>query len=245
MCSTKKEGNPISNDYLDLLAYFGIGGAHPGGFDLTESILQAENIQPREAVLDVGCGTGQTAAFLAERFDCQVTAIDKHPIMVEKAEERLKNNNPPIQLIEGDAENLRFANDSFDLAIAESVIVFTNITKTLHELARVLKNTGRMIIIEMTAEQNLPKALKKEIRNLYGIREVLTEEEWIWKLQQAGFTKIETIKTPSELSPSELLDINQSKNIDSKFYDLLEEHQQFTLRSNHFIGYRAFKCHLT
>lgn len=245
MCSTKKEGNPISNDYLDLLAYFGIGGAHPGGFELTKSILEAERIQPVEAVLDVGCGTGQTAALLAERFHCQVTAIDNHPIMVEKAEERLKNNNPPVQLIEGDAENLSFADDSFDLVIAESVIVFTNISKTLRELARVLKNTGRMLIIEMTAEQILPVALQKEIRNLYGIQEVLREEEWISNLQQAGFTKIEMIKTPSALTPSELLDINQSKNIHSKFYDLLDEHQQFILRYNHFISYRVFKCHLT
>ena len=71
-----------------------------------------------------------------------MTAIDKHPIMVEKAKKRLKNNNPPIKLIEGDAESLGFADDSFDLIIAESVIVFTNISKTLHELARVLKDIG-------------------------------------------------------------------------------------------------------
>ena len=96
--------------------------------------------------------------------------------MVEKAKERLKNNNPPIKLIEADAENLGFADNSFDLVIAESVIAFTNISKTLDELARVLKNTGRMIIIEMTAEQNPPEALQKEIRRLYGISEVLTKK---------------------------------------------------------------------
>ncbi|SES19004.1 class I SAM-dependent methyltransferase [Psychrobacillus sp. OK032] len=207
--------------------------------------MEDENIQRTEAVLDLGCGTGQTAAYLAERFHCQLTAIDKHPIMVEKAKERLKNNNPPIQLIEGDAENLRFADDSFDLVIAESVIAFTHISKTLDELARVIKNTGRMIIIEMTAEQNPTEALQREIFSLYGIREVLTEEEWRAKLQQAGFTKIETIKTPSALIPSELHDVNQSKNIHSKFFDLWEKHDQFVLQNNHFIGFRVFKCHLS
>lgn len=235
----------MSNDYLDLLAYFGIGGAHPGGFALTKSILGAENIQPTEAVLDIGCGTGQTAAYLANEFNCQVTAIDKHPIMVEKAKMRLKNNNPPIKLIEGDAESLGFADDSFDLAIAESVIVFTNISKTLHELARVLKDSGRMILIEMTAEQKLPEALQKEIRRLYGIQEVLNEEEWKLKLQQAGFTKIETIQTPTALIHTELNDIHQSKNIDSKLYDLWDEHHQFILHNNESIRYRVFKCHLS
>lgn len=235
----------MANMYLDLLAYFGVGSAHPGGFRLTQSILENENILPVETVLDVGCGTGQTAAFLAKKFHCQVTAIDKHPIMIEKAEERFKNNNPPIKVIEGDAENLSFADDSFDFAIAESVIVFTNISKTLDELARVLKNTGRMIIIEMVVEPNLPIDLQKEIRNLYGIREVLREEEWISRLHQAGFTKIEMIKTPPTLSPSELQDINQSENIQSKFYDLWEKHHQFIVQNHHFIGYRVFKCHLS
>lgn len=234
----------MSNTYLDLLAYFGIGGAHPGGFDLTESILENENILSNESVLDIGCGTGQTAAYLAEKFKCQVTAIDNHPIMVEKAKKRFKNNNPPIKVIEGDAENLSFADDSFDLIIAESVIAFTNISKTLSELSRVLKNTGSMIIIEMTTEQNLPQGLRKEIRNLYGIRQVLSEEEWLSVLRQAGFTKIETIETPSELLPSELTDINQSENIHPKLFDLLEKHHQFTLQNNRYLGYRVFKCHL-
>ena len=56
------------NNYLDLVAYFGIGGAHPGGFTLSQSILMNENIQPFESVLDIGCGTGQTADYLAARY---------------------------------------------------------------------------------------------------------------------------------------------------------------------------------
>ncbi|MFJ5772018.1 class I SAM-dependent methyltransferase [Psychrobacillus sp. NPDC093180] len=228
-----------------MLAYFGIGGAHPGGFALTKSILEAENIQPTDAVLDVGCGTGQTAALLAERFHCQVTAIDNHPIMIEKAEERLKNNNPPIQLIEGDAENLKFADDSFDVAIAESVIVFTNISKTLNELARVLKHTGRLIIIEMTAEQKIPEVLQNQVHSLYGIHEILTEDQWISRLQQAGFAKIEMLDVPSTLLPNELHDINQSNSIQTKYYDLWDKHHQFLHQYNHFIGFRVFKCHLS
>ncbi|WP_019415279.1 hypothetical protein [Paenisporosarcina sp. TG20] len=41
------------NEYLYFLAYFGIGGAHPGGFALTRSRLEDEIIQP-ESVLDIG-----------------------------------------------------------------------------------------------------------------------------------------------------------------------------------------------
>ncbi len=235
----------MSNSYLDLLAYFGIGGAHPGGFNLTQSLLKDENIQPVDSVLDIGCGTGQTAAFLAERFHCQVTAVDNHPIMVEKARERFKNRKVSVNVMEGDTQHLDFADNSFDLIIAESVIVFTDISKTLKELSRVLKSDGRMIIIEMIAEQYLTEELQRKVCSLYGIHEVLTEKQWILQLQQAGFTQVDMINTPSELIQSDITDINQSKNINTDFYDLWEEHNEFILRNRKFIGYRTFSCHLT
>ncbi|QFG00048.1 class I SAM-dependent methyltransferase [Psychrobacillus glaciei] len=234
----------MSKNYLDLLAYFGIGGAHPGGYSLTQSLLENVNIQRTESVLDIGCGTGQTAAFLAEQFDCHVTAVDNHPIMVEKAIERFKENGFSVKVIEGDAQNLNFPDSTFDFIISESVIVFTDISKTLNELSRVLKSGGSMIMIEMTAEQNLSEELRGKVCNLYGINDILNEEEWISKLQQVGFTQIEIINTPSGLIPSEINDINQSKNINMELFELWEKHNQFTLQNSHLIGYRVFKCYL-
>ena len=235
----------MSKTYLDLLAYFGIGGAHPGGFSLTKTLLQDENIAPTETVLDIGCGTGQTAAFLAEQFECHVTAIDSHPIMIEKAKERFKKSDFIVNVMEGDAQNLNIADSTFDFIIAESVIVFTDISKTLNELSRVLKSGGSIIIIEMTAEQNLSEELRGKVCNLYGINEILNEEEWISRFQNAGFTQIEVINTPTELVPSEINDINQSENIHVDFYDLWEEHNNFLFHNHHLIGYRVFKCQLT
>ncbi|MEK4487036.1 methyltransferase domain-containing protein [Psychrobacillus sp. FSL H8-0484] len=234
----------MSNAYLDLLANFGIGGAHPGGFNLTQSIWKDINIHPTESVLEIGCGTGQTAAFLAERFNCLVTAIDNHPIMVEKARERFKNNESTVKVIEGDVQSLHFVDHSFDFIIAESVIVFTDISKTLHELSRVLKRDGKLFMIEMTAEQHLTEDLKGKISSLYGIHEILNEEEWIERLQQAGFAQIDLINTPSELVQSEIDDMNQSEKIDRNLFDLWEEHNRFILHNHHVIGFRAFRCHV-
>lgn len=232
----------MSNAYLDLLAYFGIGGAHPGGFSLTKSILENENIQPNDSVLDIGCGTGQTAAFLVERFNCQVTAIDNHPIMVEKAKRRFKKMEAPVKVMEGDVQNLDFVDNSFDLIIAESVIVFTDISRSLKELSRVLKSDGHLIMIEMTAEQHLSVEKQKKACNLYGVNEILDKEEWILRLHQAGLTQVEMISTPSGLIESEINDINPSKNIHMDLYELWEEHNKFMLHNQDFIGYRVFKC---
>ena len=233
----------MSDTYLDLLAYMGISGAHPGGFALTQSILQNETIQSTDTILDIGCGTGQTASFLAKKFDCHVTAIDTHPVMIEKAMERTKDD-VRIKVKEGDAQNLDFIDDTFDFILSESVLVFTHIKKTLHELSRVLKSKGSLILIEMTAEQSITEEVLQQIRMLYGIQHVPSEAEWISYLQQAGFTKINKLNIPSILSPSEIDDVHPSANLKMELYDLWEAHNQFMLQHEHFLGFRALKCQL-
>jgi SAM-dependent methyltransferase len=232
----------MHNNYLDLVANLGIGGAHPGGFSLTQSILEDEDIQPDDFVLDIGCGTGQTAAFLAQRFQCKVTAVDNHPIMIQKARERFECNDSSIIVMRGDAQNLKLMDNSFDLIVAESVISFTTISKTLNELARVLKSGGRLILIEMTAEQSLSEEVHSKVSSLYGIHEVLNEHEWKSKLQQAGFTQIEIIDTPDGFIQTDIHDSNPSENINADLYDIWDEHDRFITQNHDLIGFRAFRC---
>ena len=73
-----------ASNYLEFLSKFGIGGAHPGGINLTKEIFQAEEMNQNSRLLDVGCGTGQTAAYLAERYGAKVTGMDINPIMVKR-----------------------------------------------------------------------------------------------------------------------------------------------------------------
>jgi len=233
------------NRYIDLLAYFGIGGAHPGGFALTQSILENQIIQPFQSVLDIGCGTGQTSNFIYQKFNCQITAVDNHLIMLEKARERFKGKESNVDVIKGNAQNLNLMDNSFDFIVAESVIIFTEISKTLSELSRVLKSDGCMLMIEMTAEQSLSEELQRKVCSLYGINEILTEDVWTKRLQQAGFRRIEIINTPVDLIPSEITDINQSENINLEFFDLWDEHNNFIKQHRQLIGFRAFRCYLT
>lgn len=49
------------NTYIDFLAYYGIGSAHPGGFTLTKQLLAQLPFRHGANVLEIGCGTGKTA----------------------------------------------------------------------------------------------------------------------------------------------------------------------------------------
>ncbi|KIL45380.1 class I SAM-dependent methyltransferase [Jeotgalibacillus soli] len=232
----------MRNNYLDLLAYFGIGGAHPGGLPLTKSILRNEAIGPSNSVLDIGCGTGQTAEYIVTQFNCPVTALDNHPIMVEKANERFKNKNYNVTIVNGNVENLPLPNNSFNFILSESVVTFTSISKSLQELYRVLMKNGTMILIEMTAEQTLTEEMKIKICDFYGIKEILSENEWKARIHEAGFDKIQIVNISTELVQSEINDLNPSPNIDIKYYDIWDQHNELTDEIDSQLGYRAFRC---
>lgn len=237
-------GIQIKGNYLDLLAYFGIGGAHPGGLELTKSVLDAENILSSDHVLDLGCGTGQTSAYLARQFKCQVTAIDNHPVMLEKSNLRFQLEHLPVRAVNGNAEKLDLQDNSFEYVFSESVVIFTDITKTLNELSRVLKKGGKLILIEMIAEQALDENVKSKVCSLYGINKILNEDEWKLYLKEAGFGQVEMLKQQfDKLIHSEIQDLNQSKDIRLEYYDLWDEHHQLIHQYRNLLSYRVFICH--
>src|SRR3954447_6559107 len=136
--------------YLDFLSKFGIGGAHPGGISLTKEILKTEKINKFSHILDVGCGTGQTAAYLAARYGAKVTGMDFNPIMVEKAKNRMITYQLPVKIIQGSIENCHLPDSKYDFIISESVLSFVNKPKALKEIFRLLKVDGRFIANELT-----------------------------------------------------------------------------------------------
>lgn len=172
--------------YLESLAESGIKGAHPGGLALTRILLRTENIRTGMRLLDVGCGTGQTAAYIAGHYPCSVTAVDINPIMLEKARRNFAHH-PDIVLIKADAMDLPFQKNSFDMILAESVTVFTRIAKSLREYYRVLKPGGILLAIEATALSPLSCDETAIFKRVLGIEWMPTVEEWRQMFQEAGF----------------------------------------------------------
>ncbi|MGI8385849.1 class I SAM-dependent methyltransferase [Robertmurraya sp. P23] len=145
----------MDKTYQQALAYYGIAGAHPGGHSLTKKMLKREHITKDTTVLDAGCGVGLTSSYVAKRFGAQVTGIDLLPEMVEKARERVTSQQLPVTVMQASLESLPFTDESFDLILAESVLTFTSVEKSLKELHRVLKNNGVILTIEMSGENSL------------------------------------------------------------------------------------------
>src|SRR6478672_7744134 len=76
------------------------------------SMLEKLPLRPGDRVLDVACGDGQWAAWLAQRVgrDGSVTAIDASPAWLTLAQDALRQQNEPaVKLCWADARRLPFA----------------------------------------------------------------------------------------------------------------------------------------
>lgn len=179
--------------YLELLSKYGISGAHPGGMELTVELLKNTQIDRNTSILDVGCGTGQTSAFIAKRYCCHVAAVDINEEMLKKADIRFKKEKHNVNLLQANAEELPFPSQSFDIVLSESVTVFTDINKSLKEYNRVLKHPGTLIAIEITSASKLNLSDLSNMKYVYNIDNIPTNEEWIRALSESGFISIESI----------------------------------------------------
>jgi SAM-dependent methyltransferase len=104
---------------------------------------------PDWVVGDLGCGTGQIAAILAP-FVARVVAVDASPEMLHAARQRIGSASN-VDLRRGDLEALPLDDQSLDAAVLTLVLHHApDPSKTLIEVARVLKPGGRALLVDMT-----------------------------------------------------------------------------------------------
>ena len=100
-------------------------------------------------VLDVGCGDGAYAVAAAQR-GALVWAVDAAPEMIAAARRRAAEQDASIGLQLADAAKLPFADASFDVVLAVTVLCFVADANTaLSEMARVLAPGGRLVVGEL------------------------------------------------------------------------------------------------
>jgi ubiquinone/menaquinone biosynthesis C-methylase UbiE len=200
-------------NYFELLAWLGIGSSHPGGFPATKQNLDILQVNSDEYVLDAGCGSGLTACYLAKNTGCKIIGVDINSQMIDKACLRAEKEGVShlTEFKVADVYNLPFANDFFDLVIAESITVFLDKVKVYREFYRVLKPEGRVADLEMALLNELPANLRKQMEDCYGSgTDPLSFEEWLKALKEAGFRDTE-IKNAQALTNKANIIMNELK----------------------------------
>jgi ubiquinone/menaquinone biosynthesis C-methylase UbiE len=119
---------------------------HDKAYALSNRILDLPNLTGK-SVLEVGCGIGLDALEYAKR-GARVAAIDLSPICMNLAKTYFSYNNLNGVLKIGNAEQLPYKDNEFDVVVARQILMFTpDPQKAVDEMLRVLKPGGEAIAL--------------------------------------------------------------------------------------------------
>ena len=115
-------------------------------------LVEACGIGPGMRVLDVAAGTGNASIPAAQR-GAAVTASDLTPELFEAGRRRAEAEGVELEWVEGDAENLPFADESFDVVMSAIGAMFApHHQDVADELVRVCRPGGTIGLLSWTPE---------------------------------------------------------------------------------------------
>ncbi|MFI6674627.1 class I SAM-dependent methyltransferase [Kribbella sp. NPDC050470] len=127
---------------------------------VAETLVTTVDPRPGATVLDVATGTGHVALAAARRF-AVVAGIDYVPELIAHAERRAESEGLTIDFRTADAEDLPFADGSFDYVTSAIGVMFTaDHQKAADELVRVTKQGGRIGLASWTPTGFIGQLLK-------------------------------------------------------------------------------------
>lgn len=111
-------------------------------------------------ILDIATGTGDLAIMMAQNLNPdKVIGLDISPGMLEVGKQKINKErlSDKIEMMVGDSEDMPFKDNTFDaITVSFGVRNFANLNKGLQEIARVLKPSGVLVILETSNPTKFP-----------------------------------------------------------------------------------------
>jgi SAM-dependent methyltransferase len=163
------------------------------GLGATRELAASLGIDPGAKVLDVGCGLGGPARFLAATYGCQVTGIDLSQPFVDAAQMLTERTglSDMVTFRQANALELPFAEESFDHAWTQHVAMNIADRAGLYaSIRRVLKPGGCLAIYDVVADDRGPPIFPVPWARVPETSFLLTPQAMREALAKAGFTEV-------------------------------------------------------
>lgn len=163
---------------------------HPGGLRSTDRLARLLGIAATHTVLDVACGRGASALYLARTFGCRVVGIDLggENVAAATAAAREANCAERVSFYRGDGEAIPLDDAVVDVVICECAFcTFPAKNRAAAEFARVLRPSGRVGITDLTRTGELPPELGDILAVAACIADARSIDEYLAYLRVAGF----------------------------------------------------------
>jgi arsenite methyltransferase len=175
--------------YFELQAYVGTT-KHMGGFEATKELIELCHINEETYVLDVGCGVGATACYLAKKYGCRVVGVDLRESMIARSNERAQKEGVEdvVEFRVADVRDLPFDGAFFDVVLCESVATFiADKQGVVDELARVTKPGGYVGLNEEIWLQTPTAEIIAHVQRTWDIKPgIPTVDDWQRWLEDVG-----------------------------------------------------------
>lgn len=168
--------------------------------------VRLADVKPTDRVLDCACGTGDLTRAFADAGAKAVTGLDFTPEMLDIARSRRlspqESTAENISYVQGDAQNLPFDDESFDIvSIAFGIRNVARPPQALAEFRRVLRPGGRLIILEFGRPRLAPIRF---LNNIYT-RHIMPRTASLISRDKSGAYRylprsVETFLSVSEMS---------------------------------------------
>jgi arsenite methyltransferase len=193
MENKKPEMSDPELSYFELQAYIGTT-KHMGGFETTKALIELCHIGQDTYVLEIGCGVGATACYLAKRYGCNVVGVDIRESMIARSNERARKQGvvDRVEFRVADAQHLLFEDALFDVVISESVLTFIKDKQgVVSECVRVTRPGGYVGLNEELWLKTPPASLVERVRRIWDIKpDIPTLEDWVGFLDNAGLRDV-------------------------------------------------------
>jgi SAM-dependent methyltransferase len=151
----RKMSKPLEKLTIEDLAP--VDHFHARGFPATVELADQLPIKAGQQILDIGCGLGGPARYIARRFGCRVSGVDITPSFVEAATRltALLEMQDQVKIVYGNGNQLPYPNSYFDGAYTQHVTMNVEDRHTFFaEASRVVKPGGFFALTEHGLGQN-------------------------------------------------------------------------------------------
>jgi len=156
-----------------------------------DEFIRRLDIKESSYVLDVGCGVGGPAIYIVSKTGCKIAGIDISDVGIETSEKLAKKSRleKKADFYQGDAMNMSFMNETFDIAISINVMnVFEDKVRLFKEVLRVLKPKGIWAFLSGTFDMPDDPEIRKKMARGYLIPQFYDSlASYRNKLTEAGF----------------------------------------------------------
>ncbi len=167
---------------------------HFGGLAATDALARHAKINESTHVLDLCCGLGGPARYLAYHHGCRVTGVDMNTDRLAGAVRLTERTKLQDRVLFHHANALQtgLADETFDVIVSQEAFCHIPDKKTLiAECVRLLKPGGCIVYTDILARNSMTNEIRSRLENEMAFSELSTLEQYCHLLEEKGCQVVE------------------------------------------------------